>query len=114
MGGERESSRSRDNAEKTKSEDRTSRSPRRAEASAKAALEKDHEQSYSTDLLQRDDRQLAGRGDAEQARSDADSEERSRTRQPNPREERNSSKRRQEESDGESQLGKEVGVIGHA
>ena len=91
MGGERESARGRDRSEKTESEDRTSCRSRGAEASAQAALEQDHEESDRTDLLERDDRQLACRGDAEQTRSDADRQERRRARQAEPLEERNGS-----------------------
>ena len=65
MGCEREPSSGCDRAEKPEREDRAGRSPSRAEAGSKAAVEEDHEESDRPDLLQRDDRELAGRGDAE-------------------------------------------------
>ena len=113
MGNEGEASGSRNRPEETERENRPSGSPRRAEASAEAALEEDQEQGNRADLLQRDDRQLPRRGKAEQTGHDADREERGRARQADPLEQGNRSERRQEKSDGESELGEEVGVFGH-
>ena len=98
---EREPSRRGHGSQETEREDRASRSPRRAKAGSKSAVEEDHEQGDGTDLLKRDDRQLAGRGDPEQACHDADREERRRARQTDALEERGGRERRQEQADGE-------------
>ena len=58
-------------------------------------------------------RQLAGRGDTEQACRDADGQERRRARQADPLEEGSSGKCRQKQGDSEGELREEVGVFGH-
>jgi hypothetical protein len=101
VGGEREPSRRGHGSQEAERENRAGRSPRRAEAGPEAAVEEDHEEGDRTDLLERDDRQLAGRGDPEQACHDADREERRRARQADALEERCGRERRQEQADGE-------------